>query len=161
MNFTDPNFITWSWFIIGILLMLSELLIPGLVVIFFGAAAIIVAIGRWIGLIDTLITSFAVWVVTSLIFAIGLRRLVKRFFPADTSYQPLEEDSDAYGAIVEVIETVTDNNDSGRIRYKGTTWPAISEEGTIQKGKKVKLLYRDNLAWIVEPCSNFNDIEKS
>ena len=157
MNWFDPNVITWYWFIAGILIMLLELLIPGIVIIFFGLGAIVVAIGRWIGLYDSLISSFAVWIISSLMFVILLRKFIRKLFPADEKYQHIKEDLDACGSVVDVVETVNDENDNGRIRFQGTTWPAISEEGIIEAGKKAKLIARDNLAWIVESFEDFDE----
>lgn len=153
----DSNTITWIWFVAGILIMLSEIFAPGLVVIFLGAAAIVVAIGRWAGLIESTTASFGVWIVTSLLLVVSLRRMLTKYFPSDTSYQSAEEDSDAFGTVVEVVETVSPDHDRGRIRYQGTTWPAMSQEGTIPSGKKAKLICRNNLAWIVEPSLEADD----
>ncbi len=147
----DSNIITWIWLACGILLILSEILIPSAVAIFFGFSALIVALVRWIGLFKSLTASFEVWIITSLVLVITLRRVVKRLFPADSSFQPIEDDSDAYGTIVSVIEPVNDHNNNGRIRYQGTSWPAMTNEGSIPAGKKAKLLCRNNIAWIVEP----------
>lgn len=62
-----------------------------------------------------------------------------------------DEDLEAVGSVVEVVESVTSSDQKGRVRFGGTTWPAISKEGTIPKGKKAKLILRDNLVWTVEP----------
>mgnify|MGYP000674029547 CR=1 FL=1 len=149
----DPNTIPWIWFIGGILMMLSEFLVPGLLMVFLGGAAVITAIGLWIGLIDSFIASLVLWSVSSLTLTLSLRRLVRRFFPAESSFQAVEEDSDAYGTIVDVVETVSYDNDHGRIRFQGTSWPATCEEGAIPKGQKAKLLCRSNIGWVVETYS--------
>lgn len=62
-----------------------------------------------------------------------------------------DEDVEAVGKIVEVVKEVGSGNDHGRIRFGGTTWPAVTKEGVIMAGKKARILYRDNLVWIVEP----------
>lgn len=163
MSLADPNTITWIWFIVGILLLGSEFLISGFVIIFFGGGAIAVAVARWLGLIESWASSTAVWLISSLLLVVALRKTIRKFLPAETSYQAVEEDIDAYGTVVEVIKTVYDDNDEGRIRYQGTSWPSICEEGTIPAGKKAKLLARNNLAWIVEPYTEIDelDIEKT
>ncbi len=148
----DLNTIAWIWFIVGVLMILSEFLAPALVMVFLGGAAVITAIGLWIGLIDSFVASLVLWSVSSLILTLSLRRLVRRFFPAESSFQAVEEDSDAYGTIVDVVETVNYDSDHGRIRFQGTSWPATCEEGSIPEGQKAKLLCRSNIGWVVEPC---------
>jgi membrane protein implicated in regulation of membrane protease activity len=46
--------------------------------------------------------------------------------------------------VVEVIEPVTDLNNSGRIRFQGISWQARSVEGEIPAGSQVRIKYRDN-----------------
>ncbi len=147
----DTDMITWIWLIAGIILLLSEFIVPGLVVAFFGVGAIIVALCRWIGIIESWQMSFLTWISTSSVLVFTLRNVIKKLYPSDTSYQSIEEDVNAFGKIVEVAETVNDKDDTGRIRYQGTTWPAMTEKGIIAKGKKAKLTFRNNIAWIVEP----------
>ncbi len=149
----DLNTIAWIWFIAGVLMMLSEFVAPGLLMVFLGVAAILTSIGLWIGWVDSVIASLALWSASSLILTLSLRRLVRRFFPAESNYQAVEEDSDAYGTIVDVVETVNYDNDHGRIRFQGTSWPATCEEGAIPEGQKAKLLCRSNIGWVVEPSS--------
>jgi inner membrane protein len=142
--------ITWTFLIAGILLIGTELFLPGLVVCFLGAAAIIVAGLRWIGLIPGLTESLTVWFITSIVLLLGLRHFVLRWIPSDSTYELTDEDVSAVGSIVEVVQTVSDSNQQGRIRYAGTTWPAVTRQGTLLPGQKAKLLYRDNLVWVVE-----------
>jgi membrane protein implicated in regulation of membrane protease activity len=142
--------ITWLWLIAGILLIATELFLPGLVVCFLGAAAIIVAALRWFGLIPGLLESFTVWFVTSIVLLLGLRHFLLKWIPSESSYDLTDEDVIAVGSIVEVVETVSDSNKQGRIRFAGTTWPAITRGETLLAGQKAKLLYRDNLVWVVE-----------
>jgi membrane protein implicated in regulation of membrane protease activity len=146
----DFNTITWIWLAAGIILMLVEILIPGLVVVFLGLAALAVAALRYFGILASELNSLTAWFIISLFFILSLRWLALRIFPPDTSFERPLEDEDAMGAIVEVIQDITDRDTSGRIKFQGTTWPAICHEGEIKKGKKAKLLFRDNLSWVVE-----------
>lgn len=142
--------ITWIWLIAGIVLIATELFLPGLVVSFLGGAAIIVAVLRWFGLIPGLMESFTVWFVTSIVLLLGLRHFVLKWVPSESSFDLTDEDVDAVGSVVDVVETVSDSNQQGRIRFAGTTWPAVTREGTLLAGQKARLLYRDNLVWVVE-----------
>jgi inner membrane protein len=149
--------ITWIFLIGGILLIATELFIPGLVVCFLGAAGIIVAVLRWLGFFPGLVQSFTVWFITSIVLLLGLRHLLLRWIPSESTYSYSDEDVSAIGSVVDVVQTISDSNQHGRIRYAGTTWPAISKHGTLLAGEKAKLLYRDNLIWVVESHQPSNE----
>jgi inner membrane protein len=144
------DMITWVWLIAGVLLIVTELFIPGLVVCFLGVGAILVAGFRWLGLLTGTVDSFTAWFIISIVLLVGLRHLLLKWLPSERSYQMTDEDLEAVGSIVEVVEPISSSDQNGRVRFGGTTWPAIAKEGTISKGKKVKLILRDNLVWRVE-----------
>lgn len=151
----DPDTITLIWVAIGLLLVAVEFFVPGLVVIFTGLGALAVALLRWVGVIEGLPASFATWLVTSVLMVVALRGTLKRFFPPDLMTTQDNEAVAAYGQLVEVLEDVLEPDGdgvSGRVRFQGTSWPAVTSEGTIKKGQKARLVYRDNLAWVVEPA---------
>jgi len=150
----SPDAITWLWLLGGIILLASELLLPGLVAMFLGLGALVVALLRWLGLIDSLAYSFTAWFVSSLAFIVFLRSTLQRFVPSETSFTPLEEDTDLFGAVAEVVETVSPSHTDGRISFRGTTWPATSDAAEIPTGAKVTILFRDNLGWRVQPSDD-------
>lgn len=144
----------WIWLGGGFALMLMELLLPGLVVIWLGLGAVLVAGLRWLGIIEGLTPSFMVWFISSLSFLIFLRRFFTKYLPGEVTANYSDEDRDAFGAIVEIVESVTSGSDQGRIKYGGTTWSASCIEGEIKVGQKARITARDNLVWIVEPLED-------
>jgi membrane protein implicated in regulation of membrane protease activity len=148
----SPELINWLWLISGILLIGLELFLPGLISAFFGIAAILVAGLRWGGLVSGHMESFVTWVITSVVLLLTVRQLALKWFPAEKSFSLTDEDVEAVGTIVDVVEEVGTAK-QGRIRFAGTTWPALSKEGNLMPGTRAKLLYRDNLIWVVEPVS--------
>jgi membrane protein implicated in regulation of membrane protease activity len=146
------DIITLIWLSAGVLLMILELVAPGLVTVFLGAAAVIVAGLRWIGLVESLGVSFALWMILSAVLVIALRSVLQRFLPSESTHNASDEESMALGAVVEVVRTCTGDSTTGRIRYGGTTWMAQTLDGEIPAGSTARLLYRENLAWIVEPA---------
>ncbi len=143
--------ITWIWLIAGVLLMLSEFLVPGLVVIFLGFAAILIALARWMGLINSLLDSFTYWFVLTVAIILTLRGFVARFASGDATSNPSDENEEAYGKIVKVTEEVDSNHDEGRIQFRGTTWKARCDFGWAIPGQQVQIVRRENLVWIVHP----------
>ncbi len=143
------------WVVGGIVLALLEIVVPGMVLVFLGVAALIVAGLIWLGVIDGWIPALTAWFVVSLVSLIVLRGLFQRMMPGEEAWSSADEDVDSFGQVVEVAETITkgepgDKGEYGRIRYRGTTWPAICYEHTLAAGSQAKLVYCDNLVWIVE-----------
>src|SRR5690606_15809922 len=91
------------------------------------------------------------WMVLSALLVVALRSVLQRFLPSESTHNASDEESMALGQVVEVMRTCTGDSTTGRIRYQGTTWMAQTLDGEIPAGSTARLLYRDNLAWIVEP----------
>lgn len=145
--------VTWVWLAGGVALMLLELVIPGLVVVFMGAAAVLVGGLRWLGLLSDHVASVAAWMVLSVVLVLTLRRVLGRWVPSEVRRDHTDEELEALGKVVEVVADCDMHSADGRIRYQGTTWPARTAAGTAPAGSKVRLLFRENLHWIVEPVS--------
>lgn len=141
----------WIWLAIGVGLIVSEIFLPGLVAIFFGFSALVVALLHYLGILTDFSFSLLVWGLLSLTLVLFVRKLAIRYLPSEKSKGETNEKLSDYEAIVEVIENVTEENSDGRIRYQGTSWAARSQNGEILKGQKARLIVRDNLVWIVEP----------
>lgn len=160
----DSDIITLIWLAVGLLLIAFELFVPGLVVVFAGLGALAVAILRWVGVIEGLPASFITWMVSSVVMVLALRGTLRRWFPAEESRHVDNEDLDLFGKVVDVLEDVSEAapgvEPSGRVRFGGTTWPAATAEGRIQKGAKARLVYRDSLAWVVEPVPELDEGER-
>lgn len=141
----------WIFIIGGVTLMVLEIVLPGLIAIFLGAAAIIVGLLALSGILTGIDYMLLVWVILSFILVLVFRRLALKFFPSERKYQFVEDDVSAVGKIVEVITTVDDRGTGGRISHNGTSWPAMSSRGTIEAGRQARIVYRDNISWVVEP----------
>lgn len=156
----DIDTTVWVWIVAGALLMLSETVIPGGVVVFVGIAAVLVGSAQFLGWLEGPFESFTVFFVLSIVLLLSLRGLVSRFFPGDTSYQSPDEDAEAVGSLVDVVETVSEGSTEGRIHFRGTSWPATCVEGSISRGQRAIIVTRDNLIWIVEPAQNALAIDR-
>lgn len=133
---------------------MSEIFVPGGVVIFLGSSALAVAGLRALGIIESLPVSFAAWFGLSLASIVGLRGLIKRYLPSERLFQATDEDIEAFGSVVEIAAEVDEASDQGRIRFQGTTWAARSVRGTLPAGTPCRIVHRDNLVWVVEPLSS-------
>lgn len=141
----------WLWFGIGLALIVSEFFVPGLVIGFFGAAALVVAAALGLGLIESLGASLGLWMVSALAMVLGLRRLLIRYVPSDRVRRSIDEDVAAFGTEVQVLEEVVADKLVGRIRFQGTSWPATCVEGRIPAGSTARLIVKEGIGWVVEP----------
>lgn len=157
----DGETITLTWLVAGIVMMFSELFFPGMVIGFLGFAGILVAGARALGFIESLGASFGLWTVTSVGLVLSLRNIAKKYFPSEEGRVSIDEDTSMYGKEALVTRDCDDQSKEGRIRVQGTTWPAKTVEGKIPAGTTAKLVYRDNVAWIIEPLESAGELEEA
>jgi hypothetical protein len=153
MSFDVSTLITLAWLLGGVALVVSEVFLPGLIAVFLGVAALLVAGLRGLGLVESMVASTGLWLLGSGFLVLGLRSTLRRYFPAESHRDNVNEELSAFGSIVEVIEACDDENLLGRIRFQGTTWPVRSLDGRIEAGARARVVCRDKqgLGWVIEP----------
>jgi len=149
----DPAVLTWAFVVGGLALMLLETIVPGGIAFFLGVGGIAVAGVRAFGLLIDPLTAVATWVFLSTGLTIALRPLMLRFVQGDMSLAMTDEDAEAMGQTVTVLEPVGPD-EPGRIQFRGSAWDARTPHGTLPEGAKAQILYRDNLTWVVEPADH-------
>ena len=143
--FSRPEVI---WFIIGLVLLLLELVMPGFVIFFFG-------VGAWI---TALLCLFAdpginvqviVFAVTSILALLIFRRMIQnKFIYSKIDKSEAIEDEFTGKEAVAVADFGSDKK--GKVEFKGTNWKA--ESGSeIKAGQTVVIIEKDNFKLIVEP----------
>lgn len=147
----DSELLTWVFLIGGIVLMLLEALIPGGVTFLLGFSGLAVGILRYLGFLQDPFTATFTWLLSSMALTVLIRPFIKKYFPGDTFFKLADEDYEAMDQIVEAVEPINEFDNSGRIRYQGISWQARAMEGEIPAGTKVRIKYRDNTTWVVEP----------
>ncbi len=136
------------WLIAGLILATLELVVPGGIVIFLGLAALAVSMGFKLGLLASLTHGFIAWFVLSIVFLFFLRALFLKFFEGGFSVQDTTEEAEYLSALVEVVEHVFPYRE-GRVAFRGTTWPARSEE-ELPAGAKAVIVGREGNTWIIK-----------
>ena len=141
---TNPAFV---WAVAGIVLLVAEFLVPGFVIFFFGVGALLTALAS--ALLPPVAGSIAlqgvIWALGSILSLRFLRRRFSRVFRGDTVEGPSTED---VGATVVVTERITPD-EPGRVRYRGTSWKAISYTESFVPGDRVQIVQEDNLTLVV------------
>jgi membrane protein implicated in regulation of membrane protease activity len=143
--FAKPELI---WFIIGLVLFLLELVLPGFVIFFFG-------VGAWITALLCLVAEpginlqAIVFAVTSVLSLVLLRKMIqKKFFYSKEELSKEVEDEFTGKEAVAAADFVP--GETGKVEFKGTTWKAESDTA-ISKGQRIIIKSKDNFKLFVEP----------
>lgn len=143
---------TTIWLIVGIILLLSEFLIPGFTIFFFGTGAIITSILIFIisPLEDIIWLQIIIFLTISILSLIFLRKYFKKSLKGEL----FKEKNDYEGQECKVVEMVTKDK-AGRILFQGTTWNAYSLDDKIKKNQKATILKKKDgepMVFIIKKC---------
>jgi len=145
----DPTFLTWIFLVGGLLLLFFEVVVPGGVALFLGLGGVVVAALRFIGLLTDPLTAVVAWALLSAGLTVALRPVALRYFGGDSITGITDENAETMGQTVTVIEPVSADK-PGRVRFRGAAWDARTLEGKLPEGAEARIVYRDNLTWVVE-----------
>ncbi len=142
--FLGPTFV---WGVIGLLLIASEALIPGFTIFFFGLGAVLVAL---IALIFPFLGgSFAwqilIWLAASVLSFVFLRRKFSSLFKGTLLNRRSPEELGERAVVLEAIRPES----PGRVRYRGTSWKAVSLTESFEKGDEVAIVAEEGITLTV------------
>lgn len=135
------------WFVVGVVLLLLEFVIPGVFILFFG-------IGAWITSLcvylfePSLGIQFVIFSVTSVLSLVLLRKLILKRMTMKT-VQGSDPDEEFVGYSALCISEIGHGH-NGKVEFKGTSWSASSDE-SIKEGQAVKIKSKNGLQLHVEP----------
>lgn len=134
------------WFLLGLLFFVLELMIPGLIMLFFGVGAWITSILCLTG--DySLTTQLTVFILSSVISLAALRRyLLERYAKKDV----LSDDNYDIIGQAAVAETNISEDERGKVTFKGASWQATSKQ-KIKKGDRVVITGKQSIVLEVKP----------
>ena len=146
MDWNHPSII---WFIIGLALFLMELAVPGLVLMFFGMGAWIVALLCLISGIS-LDVQLIVFILASALLLITLRKYVGKLFIGrkKTETSTGENIEDYVGEKAIVMEKIAPPK-KGKVEFHGTNWSADADN-EIPVGTTVEIVGKKNLTFKVK-----------
>jgi len=148
-QFTAPE--GW-WALIGLVLILSEFMLPGLIIIFFGMGALLVAlICLFVDL--SLTMQLIVFVVSSIVMLVSLRRWMKRIFVGKKEGQGGSETVCEFVGELAVVKTKIEPSLPGKIVLHGTNWSAEAD-AAIEEGAAVRIVGQRNITLKVEPVKS-------
>ena len=132
------------WFLVGLVLLVAEFMIPGLVVFFFGVGAIVVAVICLF--VDTsLNTELIIFIVSSVLLLVLLRQWLKgMFFGHVKARQDLREDLREFVGERAVVKERITAKLAGKVELHGTDW-AAEADAEIAEGTVVEVIGKDNI----------------
>lgn len=132
------------WLLVGLGLMFLELMLPALIVIFFGLAALLV--GGLCFFIDLSINQqLGIFIIASIVLLIVLRGLLRKVFRGHSSTAAGAEGdlSEFIGERAVVTQAITPKR-PGKVEFHGSHWAATAD-GPIEEGAIVEIIGRDNI----------------
>lgn len=149
-DFLKPEII---WFVVGILLLLMEFAVPGLIIFFFGVGACLVGLLNLVFDLS-LNVQLTIFLLSSVFLLVFLRRWLKNIFTGRVkSGGTADPDLEEYiGKRVVVIKKITPAME-GKVEFRGTDWSAEADE-VIMKGKPVVIIGKENITLKVKPLED-------
>ena len=140
----------WMWFLLGLGLLGIEVALPGgIVMLFFGVAALIVGGLVGIGIGEPLWIQYLLFSIISIASLLTLRGPILRKM-ADRSNASEQVDTLLNQSVV-ALETLGPGAE-GQVELRGTTWSAQNiGDAIIQKGQKCVVERNDGLKLFVRP----------
>lgn len=131
-----------TWFIVGLVLLILEFVLPGLIIFFFGVGAWLVAL-LCLLFNMSLNLQLTIFIISSVVLLIGLRKWVTRFFKGFKNPQETADNIDnQLGDRAVVTKKITPAG--GKVEYHGVSWNAEADE-PIEEGEAVLVIKKDNL----------------
>ncbi len=147
-NFQDWMHPALIWFVIGLILLIIEFINPGIVIIFFGLGAWVVAL-ICLFLDISINVQLVVFLITSLLFLVSLRKWFKQLFVDRFVEESSEEDEDDMIGKQAVVIKAIKPRVKGRVEFRGSHWDAESEE-ELPKGSNVEIVSKNNITLTVK-----------
>ena len=143
-DFLRPELI---WFLVGLVLLVLEFILPGLIIGFFGAGAWIVAIVCLFSayVAGSINTQLIIFIIASVLSLLLLRKWLKGMFIGHTkSKQDLTEDMKEFIGERAVVKEKITPKAGGKVELHGTNWVAEADE-EIAAGTVVEIIAKENL----------------
>jgi membrane protein implicated in regulation of membrane protease activity len=143
-EFIEPELI---WFLVGLVLLIMEFALPGLIIGFFGVGAWIVAI---VCLFSAYVTGsinaqLIIFIISSVLSLLCLRKWLKGVFLGHTgSKQDLKQNLEEFVGQRAVVKEKIVPKLGGKVEFHGTNWEAHADE-EIEAGAVVEIIGKDNI----------------
>jgi len=134
------------WLILGVGLLILEVMTPGLISLFFGMAALTVALIAWVFPFSQTL-QWLFFSVFSVAYILLLRKTLKKVFNGDKEVSDRVND-EFTGRLAVVVDVIAPTK-PGRVEFNGSTWTAEAD-AELQRDQAVRILSKKNLTLKVE-----------
>jgi len=139
------------WFLIGLGLILSEFLVPGVILVFFGLGAWLTAIATWAHMTSGFAAQILTFAGSSVVLLVMLRRwCCYRFLGNVADAEGMNLDLDALAGEKVVVTVAIPANGGGKVEYRGAIWDAQSETA-LGAGANATVVRSEGIVLIVCP----------
>ncbi|MBI9074651.1 MAG: NfeD family protein [Desulfatibacillum sp.] len=139
------------WFVFGLVLILAEFAVPGIILVFFGVGAWVVS-AMCAMFNASLNLQLLVFLVSSVLCLVFLRGWVQKVFVGHSQDgESGFSNSEVVGQTAVVVEAIKPGY-PGKVEFRGTQWKAIAEE-PIQESRAVEIVRQDCITLIVKPIN--------
>lgn len=148
-DFLRPEVI---WTIVGLVLLLMEFIVPGLIIFFFGVGAFVVA--GMCAFVDVPINiQLLIFIIASVALLAILRQWLKGVFKGYSSdKKKMPHDIEEFIGKTAVLITDIAPGSTGKVEFRGTDWSAQSDFA-LEKGTNVEIVGRSGLTLKVKLLS--------
>ncbi len=132
------------WFFVGLVMLLLEFVLPGLIIFFFGIGAFIVALICLLTDIS-LNMQLGIFLITSVVLLLSLRKWLKNIFVGQVSPKESQDEllQEFVGKKAIVTQEISPDSE-GKVEFRGTNWNAEANE-VITEGTSVKIIGKNNI----------------
>ncbi len=139
----------WHWAVLGFFLAGLEILTPGgFIVVFFGLAALVVAVLVPLGVAGPLWLQFLWFSVLSVVLLVLFRNPLMRWMQRRSADPPVDKiEGDLAIPTVDIAPGAV-----GKAELRGTTWTARNDSGeTLAAGRRCRVTRVDGLVLFIQP----------
>ncbi len=134
------------WFLIGLVLMLLEFVLPGFIIFFFG-------VGAWVVALICLFANVSInvqlilFLVASVLLLVSLRRWMRGVFVGRKKYgRPSDDDLSEFLGKKAVVTRRIDPVMGGKVELHGTSWNAETDgDEPVEEGNPVEITGKHGL----------------
>lgn len=132
------------WFFVGLVMLLIEFVLPGLIIFFFGIGAFIVSLICLLTDIS-LNMQLGIFLITSVVLLLSLRKWLKNIFVGRVSPKESQDEllQEFVGKKAIVTQEISPDSE-GKVEFRGTNWNAEANE-VITEGTSVKIIGKNNI----------------
>jgi len=138
----------WYWLLLGLVLVALEMAAAGgFYIIFFGIAALVIALLRLVGLVEPGWLQLLLFSVLSVISLVLFRNPIMRRLHLSPGATDIDSLSGEHGTVLEAMEPTA----PGRVEVRGTTWSARNVgTSTLPRGARCTVVRTDRLTLLVK-----------